>query len=174
MDTDFSDIISDLLNEAVNDLKTFFVNIVRSERMKESDEYSDNPEESAQMQEEIDATDIRFEVSGTQVMAEIVTSGSAYDKISTEGKEISYSGGQNGIVTYPDGHKEPSKVPVSLQGQPVPDSEEPKSVWKENAIKIIKSLLPGQIRDYLQAKLGERIAPIIGQMLSSQLAGGVA
>lgn len=174
MDIDFSSIAFELLSEAATDLKLFFGNLVRSERMKDSGEYSDNPEEAAQMQAEIDATDVEFEVEGSSIAVKIVTSGSEYDKVSTEGKPESYSGGQGGIVTLPDGSTVRSEVNPNLWGQPVPDSAEPPSVWKDNAIKMIQSLLPQQIKDYVTERIGSKIAPVIGQFLSSKLAGGVA
>ena len=125
------------------------------------------------MQAEIDSTDVDISVEGNTVSVKIVTSGSEYDKVSTEGKPEAFSGGQGGTVTLPDGSTVTSNVPPELWGQPVPNSAEPPSVWKDNAIKMIQSLLPGQIKDYITGKLGSKIAPVIGQFLSSQLAGGV-
>ena len=174
MDIDFTSALSEVLQEAASALKDFFSNLVRSERMKESGEYLDNPEEAAQMEAEINATGVDFYIDGSSISVKIVTSESLYDKVSTEGKEESYSGGQGGSVTLPDGTVVDSEVPQQLWGQPVPNSAEPPSVWKENAITMIKSLLPDQLRDYVKSHLGGKIAPVIGQHLSSALSGGVA
>lgn len=173
MDIDFSSLVTEILQEAAIELKLFFTNLVRSERMIESGEYSDNPEEAAQMQVEIDATEVELHVEGTSISAKIITSGSNYDKISTEGQGESYSGGQNGLVTKPDETVVPSKVVPQFWGQPVLDSAEPPSVWKENSIKKMNSLLPSQLEDYVKSRLGEKLPPVIGKYFSSMLTGGV-
>ena len=174
MDTDLTGVIHEILTEFAAEAKLFFTNLVRSERMKDAAEYSDNPEEATQMDAEINATEFELEVEGSSLVGRIKTSGSDYDKVSTEGKPESYSGGQGGMVTLPNGEVVPSEVNPNFWGQPVPDSAEPPSQWKENATKMIQSLLPGQLSDFVKSRLGDKIAPLIGRMLTPQLTGGVA
>lgn len=177
MDIDMDSYVNELLQDFISEYKQTYDQLVQRERIEDETavkEYQENDEELAQFVEEVQDTHFDMQAEGTSLRGEIITSGSMFDTITTEGKGESYSGGTNGVVTYPDEHTEPSPVPIQMQGQPVPNSADPPSLWKENAKIKIQSLLPGDLSEYVKSRLGEKIAPAIGELLSKQLAGGVA
>ena len=164
MDIDLSFLAGD-----VEGLSSFFTSLAQSERSKEADEYRDNPAEAAAMDAEIAATKFVVSFSGNTVTGEIITSGSLYDGVSTEGKGEAYIGGSGGIVTDPDGSTRMSNVPPQLWGTSVVEgSAEPSSPWKENVMTMVESLLPGLVGDVMNAhrqEIAEAAKPEIAEML---------
>lgn len=168
---DINDAFAPIVESGVEEIASFLTQIAQHERMEDSTEYMDNPEESAQMEEEIKATYVKGEADGMTAKFSLVTSGSEYDKVTTEGKPESYSGGQEGMVTLVTGEEVPSKVNPNLWGQPVPDSAEPPSVWKDNYEKIAGSLASQQMSDYIREHASKALTPVIANAIQSRLGG---
>lgn len=169
MDIDLS-----FLSGPIQGLSSFFTSLAQSERSKESNEYKDNPEEAAAMDAEISATQVSVSFNGNEVSLQLITSGSLWDDVSTEGKGTAYIGGSDGIVTDPDGSTRMSNVPEQLWGtRPVEDSSEPSSPWKSNFITMAQSLLPGLVQEIIassKSQIAEAAKPEVIKMLGGVFA----
>lgn len=169
MDIDLS-----FLAGPISALSQFFTNLARSERSKEAGEYKDNAEEASATDAEISATKVIVSFDGKTVRLQLLTSGSMWDSVTTEGKGTALVGGSGGIVTEPDGSTRPSNVPSQLWGTTtVDDSAEPSSVWKENFIMMAETILPSEVQEILasnKSSIAEAVKPQILSMLGGALA----
>ena len=169
MDIDLS-----FLAGPISALSQFFTNLAQSERSKEAGEYKDNAEEAAATDAEIAATKVIVSFDGHTVRLQLITSGSMWDSISTEGKGTALIGGSGGTVTEPDGSTRQSNVPPQLWGTTtVEDSAEPASPWRDNFMKMVQTLLPSQVQDIIsssKAFIADAIKPQIIGMLGGALA----
>ena len=147
-------------------LSNFFSNLVRQQRAEDLQGHMNNEKEIAQTQEELSATKFVLEINGDRISGHIETSGSMWDKDMDEGHPAPMIGGSGGVITNPDESSEPSTVRKNLQGTNNIESyaEEGSPVWRDNAMKMIKTLLPDYVRDiiaFAKDKIAELIAPMI-------------
>lgn len=148
-------------------LETTFKNIAQNEFSKVSNEYSDNEDEYKATMAAIDSVQAKISIEGASVKLEFIFGGNeAWVETMDEGQGVPVLGGDGGIVTYPDGHTEPSMVPEQFWGTPYPEGAEPPSHIMENIRTISEPILREQIETLLHS---DAVVAVVKAFITSNL-----
>lgn len=143
------------------------------EKERSVDGFTDNAEEMAATNAFFDSLVPTASVSDGMVRFSIPDSNDQWGNTIEEGTSP-VSGGQGGSVTHPDGHQEPSRVPIQLQGTPLPWLSAAGVTWKDNVIKQAQTLIPEAISSVISEyseEISKSVRPYIEEILASALGG---
>lgn len=128
--------------------------------MVAASEYGDNPDEQHALAQISDAfrCDVVETAEGVRLVFDTDNGDPGnYLNIIEEGMPPPLSGGNNGIVTLPDGSTRPSRVPEQLHGQPIEEYAEPAS----DVINELETMLGDLFADHVHNVIGESRNEII-------------
>ena len=135
-----------------------------------------NEEEQAECEKIAHSFKYEFVQSeGSVVFREKKENVSPYEEILEKGMNAPLSGGDNGMVTEPDGTRRPSLVPPQLWGQELHEyAKDPDPSFNNIQIKL-QDLVPAWINDVVEdskPEIADLLKPEIVKQLQSALGGG--
>ena len=152
MTSDFEVKLRSLIAERSRGFKTVGEAFAKTRFMIAASEYGDNPDEQHALAQISDAfrCDIVATSEGVRLMFDTDNNDPGnYLSIVEGGMPPPLSGGNNGIVTLPDGSTRPSRVPEQLQGQPVEEYAEPASEIMEQLTSMLRDLFADYVRNVI-------------------------
>lgn len=143
------------------------------EKERNVDGFTDNAEELAATNAFFDSLVPEATTGDGMLSFSIPDTNNEWGETISEGTDP-VAGGQGGMVTYPDGHQEPSKVPPQLWGTSLPWLKAAASTWRENVVTQAKTLIPEAVRNTMSEysqQIGESVSGWVKEMLQQALGG---
>lgn len=143
------------------------------EKERNVDGYTDNAEELSATNAFFDSLVPEASIQGESIVLSLPDVSNEWGETMETGTNP-VAGGQNGMVTHPDGHQEPSRVPPALWGTPLPWLQTAASTWRENVTAQAQTLIPETIREVISGysgELGEVVKEWASEMLQAALGG---
>lgn len=163
MTGDFEVKLRSLIAERSRGFKTVGEAFAKTRFMVAASEYGDNPDEQHALAQISDAfrCDIVATPEGVRLMFDTDNNDPGnYLSIVEGGMPPPLSGGNNGIVTLPDGSTRRSRVPEQLQGQPIEEYAEPAS----DIMDELETMLGDLFADYVNNAVDESKSDIIAHV----------
>lgn len=163
MTGDFEVKLRSLIAERSRGFKTVGEAFAKTRFMVAASEYGDNPDEQHALAQISDAfrCDIVATSEGVRLMFDTDNNDPGnYLSIVEGGMPPPLSGGNNGIVTLPDGSTRRSRVPEQLQGQPIEEYAEPAS----DIMDELETMLGDLFADYVNNAVDESKSDIIAHV----------
>lgn len=169
---DFGEEIVAAIAAQAQGLEQFYTDIARNELSKVGTEYSDNEDEYAATMAVIDSVRAHISANGASISLSFDYGESLWMDVIESGQPAPVLGGDNGIVTYPDGHQEPSRVPPQFWGKPFPEGAEPPSYIIDNIKTISSSMFYDDIQEQINNETVREIAKeYVAEQLQNALRG---
>ena len=149
--------IAEILLPHLDWFKLLAQEFAKSRFLVNASEYGMNDKESEELMKIADGINISLSSGGSSLQLEITYGESPYLNIIENGMSAPLAGGDNGVVTNPDGSQEPSEVPEPLWGNPI-DSYAKEG---EDVMGEVKEMLTSLFRDAVVQAAGEARPEII-------------
>lgn len=160
---DMSNEILEAVMPQIKSLESLYTNIFRSELQKIAGEYEDNPDEQIATQQVINSVQAVITSEGTSLKMEFKTANDPWFEIMNEGMEAPEVTG--GEIALPQGGTRESHAAVT--GGVFYEGAEPDSMGAENAMKMIRSLFPEDVKEIITGD--ELVKTIISGRLSEEI-----
>ena len=148
---------------AIQEREFFYTAIFRNELIKIADEYSDNSDEKIATQQVIDSIHAVIKIEGSHISMSFECDNEPWFTVMNEGMDAPYVNGET--VDLPQGGQRKSKA--SSSGGYFSEGSEPGSTAQENAMKLINSLFPEDIKEIIASD--ELVSTIIKGRLSEEI-----
>ena len=173
MNASINNKIIDVIKDSVQDFTILAQNFAKSRFLVLTTEFGQNQEELDALNHLADRIRCNINKTDSGVSLSIEYDDDyEYLNVIQEGMDAPLTGGNNGIVTNPDGSTEQSKVPQTLWGTPL----EQYAKEGEDVIGEIRTMLTDLFKDRVQEAVSEskqKITDIVKPYITNELQRGI-